>query len=76
MCRFCLGIAGVVLAFSFVGCSDEAEEGTKPYKGSESPEIAKLRENMAKDMKSGKYMERPTEPKPAAKPTATKPAEK
>jgi hypothetical protein len=72
MCRFCLGIAGVVLAFSFVGCSDEAEEGTKTYKGSESPEIAKLRDNMSKEVKSGKHMDRPTEPKPAA----TKPADK
>ncbi len=73
MCRFCLRIAGVVLAFSFVGCSDEPEEGAKPYKGSESEPIAKLRDNMSASVKSGKYQERPTE---ETKPTATKSADK
>ena len=72
MCRICMGIAGVVLAFSFVGCSDEPEEGSKTYKGSESPEITKLRDGMSESMKSGKYSERPTE----AKPAATKPEDK
>jgi hypothetical protein len=72
MCRFCLGIAGVVLTFSFVGCSDEPEEGSRAYKGSESPEIAKLRASMSENMKSKKHLERPTE----TKPTATKSVDK
>jgi hypothetical protein len=70
MCRFCFGIAGAVLAFSFVGCSDEPEEGFKSFKGSESEGIAKLRDNMSASMKTGKYLDRPTE----TKPTATKAA--
>ena len=72
MCRICMGIVGVVIAFSFVGCGDEPEEGSKAYKGSESPEIAKLRDAMTENMKSGKYSERPTE----AKQSATKPEDK
>jgi len=67
-----LRIAGVVLAFAFVGCSDEPDVGSKPYKGSESDGIVKLRDNMSASMKSGKYLERPTE----TKPTATKSTDK
>ena len=61
MCRFSLVIAGVVLVSSLVGCSDEPEEGTKVYKGSESEAIAKLREHMSENLKSGKYLDRPIE---------------
>jgi hypothetical protein len=61
-----LRIAGVVLAFSLAGCADGPEEGTKTYKGSESESIAKLRDHMSESMKSGKYLDRPTETKSTA----------
>jgi hypothetical protein len=66
MCRFCLGIAGIVLSFAFVGCGDESDEGPKTYRGSAETEgVAKLRDQMSESMKSGKYVQRPTETKPA-----------
>ena len=61
MCRFWLRIAGVVLAFSLAGCSDEPEDGSTPYKGSETEAIKKLKDQMSESLKSGKYADRPTE---------------
>ena len=83
MRRFCLGIAGVVLAVSVAGCGESADEGPIAYKGTNSPEIQKQMEIQAANMKNksafskaeekpvdkkDKEKEKTAEKKPAADP--------
>jgi hypothetical protein len=80
MRRSCLGIAGVVLALTFTGCGEsEPEGGPIQYKGTNSAEIDKQLDVMAKNQKNKVFTTKQAEPKPAEnKPaaTTTKPADK
>jgi hypothetical protein len=80
MRRFCMGIAGVILAFTLTGCGETVDEGPKGFKATNDPSIDALRDQMSKQVKTQDYKKKPAaEPtKPAdAKPADTsKPAEK
>jgi hypothetical protein len=55
MRRVCNLIAGVVTAFTLAGCSDAPPEtGTVQFKGTQSPAIDALRDNMSKNQAAGK----------------------
>jgi hypothetical protein len=71
MRRFGSGIAGLVLTFALAGCGETAPEGPIESKQINNEAIAKLRDNMAANAKSGKYKEKPTE-KPADTKTTDK----
>jgi hypothetical protein len=76
MRRSWLGIAGVVLGCAFAGCGETATEGPIQYKGTNSAEIDKQLDIMAKNQKS-KVFTKQQEVKPADKKAGeTKPAEK
>jgi hypothetical protein len=76
MRRSCLGIAGALLAFSLAGCGESSEEGPITYKGTDSPAIQQLRDDMAKNAKNKTATTKGAEPKPDAKPTMEKVADK
>jgi hypothetical protein len=67
MRRICLGIAGSVLAVSLAGCGEPTEEGPVSYKGTTSPAIEKLRDNMGENMKNKAATTKGAEDKSAAK---------
>jgi hypothetical protein len=71
----CCVIAGVVLAFTFTGCSESAPEGGPvQYKGTSSAQIEGLRKQMSDNAKGKNGLKRPeAETKPAPD---TKAAEK
>ena len=55
MRRVCSLIAGVVTAFTLAGCGETPPEtGTVQFKGTQSPAIDALRENMSKNAVGGK----------------------
>jgi hypothetical protein len=54
-----MGIAAVLLAFTLTGCSETAEEGPVPFKGTKDPAIDTLRENMSKSVKAGDHTKKP-----------------
>jgi len=68
MRRICWVIAGVVLAFSFAGCSETAPEGgTVDYKGSNSAAIDALRKQMSDNMTNKDTRKKPVaDSRPAA----------
>jgi hypothetical protein len=67
MRRICLGIAGSVLAVSLAGCGEPTEEGPVSYKGTTSPAIEQLRDNMGENMKNKSATTKGAEDKSAAK---------
>jgi hypothetical protein len=67
MRRICLGIAGGFLAVSLAGCGESNEEGPISYKGTTSPAIEKLRDNMAENAKGKTAAAKGMEDKSAAK---------
>jgi hypothetical protein len=67
MRRICLGIAGGFLAVSLAGCGESNEEGPISYKGTTSPAIEKLRDNMAENAKGKTPAAKGFEDKSAAK---------
>jgi len=63
-----LGIAGVVLAFTLAGCGGESEpEGPIQYKGTNTPDIDKQLDIMAKNAKDKVYTTKQPESKPPDK---------
>jgi hypothetical protein len=73
MRRFCMGIAGVILAFTLTGCGETVDEGPVGFKGTNSPAIDALRDNMSKSVKSGEYTKKP--PAEPTKPTEAEPGD-
>jgi hypothetical protein len=67
MRRSCLGIAGALLAFALAGCSETQDEGPVTYKGTNSPEIEKMRDAMSANMKNKASGTKGAEEKPAPK---------
>ena len=82
MRRICNLIAGVVMAFTLAGCGESPPETgtTVPFKGTQSPAIDALRENMSKNAAGGKSTTKASDAaaKPATdtKATDTKDADK
>ena len=83
MRSFCMGIGGVILAFTLTGCGETVDEGPVEFKGTSSAAIDALKENMSKNLKARDYTKKPAaetktaETKSAeAKPADTKPAAK
>jgi hypothetical protein len=76
MRRICLGIAGGFLAVSLAGCGESNEEGPISYKGTTSPAIEKLRDNMAENAKGKSAAAKGVEDKSAAKKDKDKDADK
>jgi hypothetical protein len=70
MRSFCMGIAGVLLAFTLTGCGETVDEGPHEFKGTKDPSIDALRENMSKTVKAGDHTKRP--PPETTKPADTK----
>src|SRR5262245_24601558 len=66
MRRVRLGIASGLLAVSFAGCGEPTEEGPISYKGTTSPGIEQMRENMAKNAAGKSAAAKGTEGKSAA----------
>ncbi len=55
-------VAGVVLTITLAGCGDTPpESGPVPFKGTQSPAIDALKENMSKNAKASVYTKRPME---------------
>jgi len=82
MCRFCSGIAGVILAFTVAGCGESAPEGPLPSKAVDPAAIDKQLEIMSQNQKKPVFTKKPVDTKPADKapadkaPAATKPEDK
>ena len=79
MRSFCMGIAGVILAFTLTGCGETVDEGPVGFKGTTSPAIDALRDNMSKTVKAGDHKKAPpveNNKAAEAKPGDSKPAEK
>ena len=58
---FCI-VAGVVMTITLAGCGDTPpESGPVPFKGTQSPAIDALKENMSKNAKGGAYTKKPVE---------------
>jgi hypothetical protein len=80
MRRFCMGIAGVILAFTLTGCGDTVDEGPKGFKATTDPSIEALRDQMSKQAKGQDYKKKPaaesTKPADVKAAETTKPAEK
>jgi hypothetical protein len=76
MRRICLSIAGSVLAVTLAGCGETNEEGPISYKGTTSPAIEKLRDNMAENAKNKSATTKGVEDKSAAKKDKDKDADK
>ena len=67
MRRLCLGLAGGLLAASLAGCGETNEEGPISYKGTNSPAIEKLRDNMSENAKNKSATTKGVEDKSTAK---------
>ncbi len=60
MRSFCMGIAGVILAFTLTGCGETTDEGPKEFKPTPpSAAIDALRDNQAKLVKTGDHKKAP-----------------
>jgi hypothetical protein len=70
-----LGIAGSFLAACLAGCGEPTQdEGPTTYKGTNSPAIEQLRDNMSANAKNKSAASRGSEDKSAAKDAEKKPA--
>jgi hypothetical protein len=76
MRRICVGIAGGLVAVCLAGCGESNEEGPISYKGTTSPAIEKLRDNMAENAKGKSAAAKGAEDKSAAKKDKDKDADK
>jgi hypothetical protein len=67
MSRFCLGIAGVVLAFSLIGCGDtEVDKGPMGFKPTDTTPFKEMTRQMQESMQKKSYMKKAVaEAKPA-----------
>jgi hypothetical protein len=73
MRRFCSGIAGVVLAFTIIGCGDSAPEGPLPTQSVSPDLIDKQLKIMSDNQKNRVFEKKQVDTQPAAAPAATKP---
>jgi len=56
MRRFWLGIAGIVLTTAVAGCSDTGvQEGTVPFKGTNTESLNVMKNQMTQDIKAQEY---------------------
>jgi hypothetical protein len=80
MCRACSLIGGLVVALTFVGCSESAPEGgTVPFKApAPNPAIDGLRKQMSEQAQKGipaNKKEEASQPAADSKPANAKPAD-
>lgn len=61
------GIRRGILALTIAGCGETPEEGTKPFKDSNSPPIQELLKATSENMKNNSINKGPEEKKPAGK---------